>query len=383
MSERTPVTRLTIGTDKVTSYVSRVEVREGYGTHSMAIIDVSTPPTSKKAYTELTPVVLDYGRSPNDLVRWYGYVHHSSALASSGSRNVVVRYICISTSLPMNTQRTRSWKNVSPTSIVRQVGRENGLRTVISPSARRLTYWAQTGQSDFKLVNDLASETGFRFWVEGTTLYFLDPRILLLGQKVQDIPVFSKNQTAGVFDTLQDLSILTGTMIPRENGTTGTSVVSGLDAKTGKVIKASSAADTGTTTFLNSITTTRAVDNYADAQALMEARTLASRGWITMQATLYGTAKVFPGTLVGLAGKSVSSENTGRWLVTNTKHVINRATGNTGLLFTTTVDAERDQPYAVTFQSDANKRFKFDTVPAVLRNKQFWESSLLEDVNVG
>jgi hypothetical protein len=47
------------------------------------------------------------------------------------------------------------------------------------------------------------------------------------------------------------------------------------------------------------------------------------------------------------------------------------------------VDAERDQPYAVTFRSDANKRFKFDAVPGVLRNKQFWESSILEDVNVG
>jgi hypothetical protein len=160
-------------------------------------------------------------------------------------------------------------------------------------------------------------------------------------------------------------------------------VISGLDAKTGKVIKASSASDTGIGTFLNSISTARAVDNYADAQALMEARTLASRGWITMQAEIYGTAKVAPGTLIGISGSSISSDNKGRWMVTGTKHVINRDKSNTGLMFTTTVDAERDQPYAVTFRSDANKRFKFDTVPAVLRNKQFWESSLLEDINVG
>jgi hypothetical protein len=115
----------------------------------------------------------------------------------------------------------------------------------------------------------------------------------------------------------------------------------------------------------------------------MEARTLASRGWITMQAEIYGTAKVAPGTLIGISGSSISSDNKGRWMVTGTKHVINRDKSNTGLMFTTTVDAERDQPYAVTFRSDANKRFKFDTVPAVLRNKQFWESSLLEDINVG
>jgi hypothetical protein len=372
-----------MGTDKISNFISRVEVREGYGVHSMAIIDITTAPTAKTPYTELTPVMLDYGRAPNDLVRWYGYVHHSSALASSDTRNVTVRYICIGTTLPMNSQRTRSWKNVSPTSIVRQVGRENGLRTVISPSARRLTYWAQTGQSDFKLVNDLASETGYRFWVEGSTLYFLDPRILLLGQKAQDIPVFTKNQTPGIFDTLQSLSILTGTMVPRSNGTTGTSVISGLDAKTGKVIKASSSSDTGIGSFLNSISTARAVDNYADAQALMEARTLASRGWITVQASVYGTAKIAPGSLIGISGTSISSDNKGRWMVTSTKHVITRDKSNTGLMFTTTVDAERDQPYAVTFRSDANKRFKFDTVPAVLRNKQFWESSLLEDINVG
>jgi hypothetical protein len=382
VSEQQPVTRLAIGGDQVTDFISRAEVREGYGVHAMAIIDV-TIPVGRTAYAELTPVVLDYGRSPNDMVRWYGYVHHSSVMASSSSQTVVTRYICIGTSLPMNTQRTRSWKNVSPTSIVRQVGRENGLRTVISPSARRLTYWAQSGQSDFTLINDLAAETGYRFWVEGTTLYFLDPRILLLGQKSQDIPVFSKNQRPGQYDTLQDLSILAGTMVPRANGTTGTSSISGLDAKTGRVIQASSTAKTGTSSFLNTITTSRAVDNYADAQALMEARTLASQGWITMQATLYGTAKVSPGTLVGISGASVSSDRQGRWMVTSTKHIINRSKDNSGLLFTTTVDAERDQPYAVTFRSDANKRFKFDNVPGVLRNKAFWESSLMEDINVG
>jgi phage protein D len=382
MPESTPVTNLTISGRRINNLIKRVEVREGYGVHSMAIVDVTTSATSS-AYPELAPVVLDYGRSPNDIVRWYGYVHHSSVLASGSSQTVTTRYVCIGTTLPLNIQRTRSWKNVSPTSIARQVGRQNGLRTVISPSARRLTYWAQSGQSDFKLLQDLADEVGFRFWVEGTTLYFLDPRILLLGQSAQNIPVFSKNQQPGVMDTLRELSILTGTMVPRENGTTGTSSISGLDAKTGRVIKASSTANTGTAAFLNSISTARAVDNYADAQALMEARTLASRGWITMQATLYGTAKITPGSLVAVTGNSISSDRTGRWMVTGTKHVINRDKSNSGWVFTTTVDAERDQPYSVTFRSDANKRFKFDTVPAVLRNRQFWESSLLEDINVG
>jgi hypothetical protein len=382
MPEQTPVSGLTISGHRITNFIKRVEVREGYGVHSMVLIDVTTG-AANTAYPELAPVVLDFGRSPNDIVRWYGYVHHSSVLASNGSQSVTTRYVCIGTSLPLNIQRTRSWKNVSPTSIARQVGRQNGLRTVISPSARRLTYWAQSGQSDFKLLQDLATEVGFRFWVEGTTLYFLDPRILLLGQRSQNIPVFSKNQQPGVMDTLKELSILTGTMVPRDNGTTGISSISGLDAKTGRVIKASSSANSGTAPFLNSITTARAVDNYADAQALMEARTLASRGWITMQATLYGTAKVAPGTLVAITGSSVSPDRAGRWMVTGTKHVINRDASNSGWVFTTTVDAERDQPYAVTFRSDANKRFKFDSVPAVLRNKQFWESSLLEDINVG
>jgi hypothetical protein len=382
VSEQPPVTRLVIGTNLITNLITRVEVREGYGVHAMALIDVSTPVGLTPA-TELTPVVLDYGRSPNDMTRWYGYVHHSSVMSSSTNQTVVTRYVCIGTSLPMNTQRTRSWKNVSPTAIVRQVGRENGLRTVISPSARRLTYWAQSGQSDFKLVTDLATETGFRFWVEGSTLYFLDPRILLLGQKAQDIPVFTKSQRPGLYDTLQDMSILAGTMVPRANGTTGTTSISGLDAKTGRVIQATSKAVTGASAFLNTISTSRAVDNYADAQALMEARTLASQGWITMQATVYGTSKISPGTLVGISGSSVSPDRQGRWMVTATKHIINRDKGNSGLLFTTTVDAERDQPYSVTFRSDANKRFKFDGIPAVLRNKQFWESSILEDINVG
>lgn len=382
MSEPTPVTRLTIGGDLIGSYIQRVEVREGYGTHSMAIVDLTTG-TRTKTYRELSPVTLDYGRSPNDIVRWYGYVHHSSVLASNGASSVTTRYICIGTSLPLNTQRTRSWKNISPTSIARQVGRENGLRTVISPSARRLTYWAQSGQSDFTLLKDLAAEVGFRFWVEGTTLYFLDPRILLRGQQQQNIPVFTKDQQPGRFDRLLELSILTGTMVPRANGTTGTTSVSGLDAKTGRVIRASVTADTGTSPFLNTITTSRAVDNYADAQALMEASALSSRGWITMTAKVYGTARIAPGTLIGIGGRAISTENTGRWMVTSTKHIINRSKENAGLQFTTSIEAERDQPYTVSFRSDVNKKFTFNDIPAVLRNKQFWESSILEDINVG
>lgn len=382
MSETPPIVRLAMGSDQITDFIPRVEVREGYGTHSLAIVDVSVP-SAKVAYAELTPVVLDYGRSPNGIVRWYGYVHHSNALASNGTRGAVTRYVCIGTTLPLNTQRTRSWQNTSPTAIVRQVGRENGLRTVISPSTRRLSYWAQTGESDFNLANDLAAETGFSFWVEGTTLYFLDPRILLLDQPAQDIPVFVKNQQPGVFDTLQNLSILTGTMVPRASGTTGTSVISGVDKRTGNTITASSSAVTGTRLFQNNIVTSRSVNTYADAQALMDAQTLATRGWITMQSDLYGTATIIPGSLVGIGGTSVPPDSQGRWLVTSTKHLINRDKTNTGLIFTTTVDAQRDQPYAVTFQSDVNKRFKFDTVPAVLRNKQYWESSILEDINVG
>lgn len=377
-----PVVRLAIGPDQITDFISRVEVRESYGKHSMAIIDV-TAGRARTTYAETTPLVLDYGRAPNDMVRWYGYIHHANPIASNGSLSTVNRYICIGTTLPLNTQRTRSWKNVSPTSIARQVGRENGLRTVISPSSRLLTYWAQSGISDFVLLQNLADEVGFRCWVEGTTLYFLDPRILLLGQPVQDIPVFSKNQQPGQFDTLQNLSILEGTMVPRAGGTTGTSIISGIDKRTGQYITASSSASTGQSPFLNSINTSRSVDNYADAQALMDARTLATRGWITMQADLYGTAKITPGSLIGIAGKSVAQNRQGRWLVTGTKHLINRDKTNTGLSFVTTVDAERDQPYAVTFKSDVNKRFKFDTVPAVLRNKQYWESSILEDINVG
>jgi hypothetical protein len=381
MSEPLPVTQVTIGTERVSAFIPRVEVREGYGTHSMAIIDVLAG-KGTVAYPELTPVMLDYGRSPNDVVRWYGYVHHSNVLASNGAFAPVYRYVCIGTTLPMNKQYTRSWKNVSPTSIARQVGRENGLRTVISPSARRLAYWAQKGQSDFSLINDLAAQTGFRFWVHGGTMYFLDPRILLVGQRAQDILLFSKNQLPGGFDTLVDLSVLTGTMIPRTTGTTGTTTIFGIDKRTGLPIQASSAANAGASTFLNTITTDLAVDNYADAAALMEARTLASRGWITMEASLYGTAKVSPGTLVGISGSSVSPDLQGRWMVTSTKHLIVRDSSNAGLAFTTTVDAERDQPYAVTFKSDASKRFKFDAIPAVLRNKQFWESSVLEDINV-
>jgi hypothetical protein len=59
---------------------------------------------------------------PDEVESFYGYIHHHQALSPAEGdvrSDSVMRYVLIGTSLPMNQQRTRSWRGVSGSYLAR------------------------------------------------------------------------------------------------------------------------------------------------------------------------------------------------------------------------------------------------------------------------
>lgn len=383
------ITSLKIGDVQVSS-VLRFDQTKAFGKHTVANLDVrysrfdtgavSTPWVAP----EWTPVQMRMRDTD-----WYGYVHHGGVASdvrdASGS---AVRYTLIGTSLPMNEERTRSWRSTSASALVRNVATEHRLRSVITPNRAIIDYYAQAGTSDWKLLKDMAARTGYRLWVDGATVLFVDPKLLLVGVRDIDIPTFSQSFTPGVADNMYAFSSKAGTNVPRVGGSTSKQIVYGLDPRTGRRIKATGATNlgdgspNGPTPFLTHVVS-GGVSSLSQAVSSVGAQVTVSDGWITATAVVRGNARLVPGSLVRIAGSGVPIEQQGRWLVTSVNHRVINDNSLTIDPFTTTLELERDQYYGPSFTSAVRLANTADTPPARIRSGIVWEADFLESINVG
>lgn len=357
--------------------VIRFEQTKAFAKHTVGTIDIAYAAQRPWVAPEWAPVEVYLAGTT-----WFGYVHHggvsSDVRQPSGS---VVRYTLIGTSLPMNTQRTRSWRGVTCSGLVRQIGREHRLRTVVTRSKTILPYYAQAATSDWKVLQDMATKTGHRLYVDGSTVSFVDGRLLLEGVRALDVPTFVQSRVPGLRDTLISFTSKAGSMVPRPAGPTARQVVHGLDARTSRTIKAT-ASPSGPQTSLTVINTSRTASS-GQAADLVSARTQGTAGWITATAVVVGDASLVPGMLVNIAGAKIPEEQAGRWLVTSVNHRVLLDGSNPVEPFTTTLTLERDQIYGINPRGATRTSNTRDTVPAKMRNGFLWEAEYMESIDVG
>lgn len=386
--------------------VLRYEQVAAFGKHTVATLDVPLERRQRPMAPEWTPVVATLAASGKQVL-WYGYVHHGAGVSSlQDSTGSSVRYTFIGTSLPMNSEQTRSWKEVSASSLARQIGHEHRLRTMVSPSIRRLPYYAQTG-SDWAVLKDLATQSGSRLWVDGPTLLFVDPAVLLQGAQARDIPVFSHNRMPGRVDTIFEWYAKVGTMVPRESGRALPQTVTGLDLRTGRLVVAKQAATSIRTTYqngmlvpqagahsqvaigpdgipiLNKVSTGSRVASMGEASDLASAEAKNAQGWVTASARVAFSPGLQPGRVVKVEGAAIPSSQTGYWLVTGVSHRLLQDSSNPVMNYSTQLELERNTKDSPTFSSRYNAIGTSDTVYARLRNGLFWEADYMEDVSVG
>lgn len=364
--------------------VVRYETHAAFGKHSVNVLDLRTG-TSRVAYPEWTTVVVDL-RVGATTDRWYGYVHHYGEVDDTRSSDVSsqnTRYTLIGTSLPMNEERTRSWKNMTRSGIAREVGRTHRLRTLVQRDKEVLPFIAQAGVSDMALLQQMAKDAGYRLWVDGSTLRFIDPDTLLTGVRTLDIRTFNKGGGPGTRDGIISWSTKAGSMVPRSGGSAGAQTVYGLDRRTGTVVGVSSDRTPSNLPSLTKVDTTSVVTGPAQAMARATANSKNARAWATAKAIVVCTPDIKPGDVIEVSGDRIKPYERGLWLVTGVSHRVLNDQSAPGFEYLTTLDLERNDIYTPTFNAAFRSINTRDLVPARIRNGSLWEAEVMEDVRVG
>lgn len=314
----------------VTDFPLDVELRQAWGRHDLFFIRIEYPRTfigmnTLKIWPDNAPVKIVWGRRPNNIQTWYGYVNHHnvSGNSDSGSKAIQVTYVCIGSSKPMNTDKNRTWGNVTPTYIARKIASEYGFRTVLTSTDWLLPYEVQANESDFCFLNRIADKVGYRFWVSGGTLYFIDPAVILQQNNQQSIPSFRMDKMYTKLDTIREFYMNEGDNLP--GAAIAFRTVYGLDENSGNVFQAT--ADTANSPSISQIKSDRHVASYNEAKNIVQAWESLNQWWISAKAELFGTSALYPGKLIYLDGLQMPPHTRGYWIVASSTHIL-KASGS-------------------------------------------------------
>lgn len=270
-------------------------------------------------WADNSPVSIVWGRHPQALQTWYGYVNHSeqASNADSGTHDLQYTYYLIGTSKPMNTESSYVWGNVTPTYIAKRMALKYHFRSVLTSTNWVLTNETQANMSDFAYMNYIAGKTGYRFWVSGGTLYLTDPAVVLAGTSSQGVPVYRQDKLMTQQDTMRDFRLLTGDNLP--GSAVAQRQISGIDSASGHLFTASTAPVSSGITKVN---TAWSAFSYGEASRILSAWQGLSQFWIGATAELFGYSSIYPGKVIYLDGTALPGGNTGYWLVMSAKHIL-------------------------------------------------------------
>jgi hypothetical protein len=306
---------------RVTDVILDTRIEATWGQHDMVSVRIEYnrmyPMSTIKPWADDAIVQVVWGRRPNALVNWYGYVshHEMTSEADSGTHNLQYTYYCIGTSKPLNSEASRVWGDVTPTYVAKMMAQKYRLRCVVTSTSWVLSGEVQANMSDFAYMNYLAAKTGYRFWVSGGTLYFINPAVLLQGSSHQAVPVFTQDKSLTKQDTVRKFQLLRGDSLP--GSTVATRQISGIDVTTGHIFQASTGS--GAITKQN---TTRVATSWSGGNQILAAWQALSQFWIGATAELFGSAGLYPGKVVYLQGTALPGGNTGYWIVVSARHVL-------------------------------------------------------------
>src|SRR5579862_8175604 len=111
-----------------------VELRQEWGCHDLFMIRIEIPRTytgisSYQFWPDNSPVQIIFGRRSDNITSWFGYVNHHTVNgnSSSGSKALEIVYTLIGTSKPMNTDRSKTWGQVTGTYVAKTIFGSYGL----------------------------------------------------------------------------------------------------------------------------------------------------------------------------------------------------------------------------------------------------------------
>jgi phage protein D len=246
-----------------------------------------------------------------------------------GTAFLRVTYLITGTSLPMQQHRSEAYYKVTPSFIATERAKANGFRAVVDPYPQVMDYYAQDQKSDFTMLNELAARIGYRFWVNGTDLYFMNPTHMVSINNT--IEAFQLNADPSTLSSIRSFKMTQGETV-NDGGLAAVRAMTVLNPHTAALSRATNAylregAFTkagGPKTRVSIEGSPYVADSYAEALALMAGQTAANRHWTTAEAVTNGRPAVTPGCAVNMYGDGMMPQNSGMWMVTSATHSIIR-----------------------------------------------------------
>lgn len=311
-----------------------VSLQQEWGCHDLFTIRIEFNKSrddiaTLQLWPDNAPVEIDWGRSP-DLNTWYGYVNHHTVdgNADSGSGALQITYTCIGTSKPMNTDVSKTWGQVTGTFIAKTLASKYSFRAVLSSSSWVLPYEVQANESDFSFLCRIADKIGYRFWVSGGTLYFINPAVVLTDSSKSAVPVFNLDKMPGQLDTIRQFNMNQGGNLP--GATLSTRQIFGLDPASGNVFQVTASPPPNTTQLFTQSNITQYASNIYDGQMRVNAWASLSQWFMSACAELYGDNLLYPGKLVLLQGRQLPADAQGYWIVASINNLLRASTTNIG-----------------------------------------------------
>lgn len=365
---------INVNGQQVNEFPLDVELRQEWGCHDLFIVRIEIPRTSMSLsqdnfWPNNAPVSIVWGRRPDSINTWYGYVNHHNIKgnADSGTKATQVTYVLIGTSKPMNTDRTKTWGQSTGTYIAKTIFGSYGLRSILTTTNWLLPYEVQANESDFAFLNRIADKIGFRVWISGSTGYFVDPAVVLSGSSTQGVPNFYSNKLFTQVDTMRDFEMNQGDNLP--GAVVSDRNLFGIDAQSGNVFQAQAVSAQNPT--ITQIYSDWPVTDYTTAKNLVQAKQNRSQFWITATAELFGDTYLYPGKMVFLSGNQVPPDAQGYWLIGSAKHLL-KASGTTVSSYdkyvTQVVLMRNNNTIIPNFNTNQGSNVVPEYVPCVFRN---------------
>lgn len=336
--------------------LSSIAVMQHFGKHTIAYLEYNVARNKINPILpgEGTPVKLRWGKGFLHRRTYHGYINHIETVADEGGK-LRTRVVCVGTSRRMNEVRPNSWSGLTRTAIVRRIATRNRLRTVLHPHPE-VVDWNGGKKTDFQCLQKLAEEISYQLWVEGSTVYFLDPRKVLTSPLTGNIPTF---EASGSLRNLKAIS-----------GVGERSAIYGLDHRTNEPFMAMSGDRDDPVRSKGLVATT-----YAEAVSIADSLAAGRMNSFSAKFAVNGNVLVVPTNLFRADGR-MTAEQRGTWLVTEAKHEMDEDS------YTTRGWAVRRDKKGLGANYRSTMRGTVDHMPAVVRDGRFWEAQVMEHVNV-
>lgn len=299
------------------------ELHQEWGKHDVLTTSVVVPrqhPYQSRltAWPDNSLIEIQWGRlSPRTISTWYGYVNHSelTSVTSDGNRGIQVDYLITGTSKPMNSAVNMTWQNITASVIAQQIATKWKLRCVFTSSSWILDYEVQAGESDFSFLNRLAQKVGFRFYVSGGTLYFIDPLMMLSAASTYFIYDYTIDGALTYADTAKNFRRLAGDNLP--GAAAATRQIWGIDSSNNQRFHVNASGSSGPVMVQRNDKFARSRD---EAQNMADAVQSLAQFQVGCAVDVLGNVLLYPGKVFRLDGKAMTDSSQGYYLITSATH---------------------------------------------------------------